>query len=147
MIINGKSMYKGGPSKGFEFYNLLFESDEFNAELGKVALAAGRLEAEMMLFLNRNGVKENISRSTLGQLIKIGKKNNLLDKNLSVALEQICKQRNYLTHNIYALFIELIDETILERSNLLDSDVITYIDRAWQLRNNLIDLANIMSKK
>ncbi len=140
-------MYKGEPSKGVEFYNLLFESDEFNAELGKVTLAAGRLEAEMMLFFNRNGVKENFSRSTLGQLIKIGKKNNLFDKNLTVALEQILKQRNYLTHNIYALFIELIDEQDLVRSNLLDTDTITYINIAWQLRNNLIDLANLISKK
>lgn len=140
-------MYKGEPSKGVDFYNLLFESEEFNAELGKVTLAAGKLEAEMMLFLNRYGVKENISRSTLGQLIKIGKKSNSFDKNLTVALEEICRQRNYLTHNIYALFVELIGETILERSNLLDSDVTTYIERAWLLRNELIDLANIISKK
>ena len=140
-------MYKGEPSQGVEFFNLLFESDDFNAELGKVTLAAGRLEAEMMLYLIRNEVKENISRFTLGQLIKIGKKNNLLDRNLTVALEQICMQRNYLTHNIYALFIELIDETVLERSNLLDTDVLTYIDRAWQLRINLNDLANIISKQ
>jgi hypothetical protein len=139
-------MYKGEPTKGVEFFNFLFESDDFSAELGRVALAAGRLEAEMMLYLIRNGVKENISRLTLGQLIKIGEKNKLLDKNLTNALEHICMQRNYLTHNIYALFVELIDETVLERSNLLDTDVLTYVDRAWQLRINLSDLANIISK-
>ena len=140
-------MYKGESSEGVEFYKLLFESEEFCAELGRVALAAGRLEAEIMRLLNRNGIKDYNSRSTLGQLIKICKKNSLLDKNLSIALEEICGQRNYLTHNIYALFIELIDETILERSNLLDSDVHTYIDRAWQLRDNLASLADIINEK
>lgn len=101
-------------------------------------MAAGRLEAEMILFF---------SRATLGQLIKIGENKNLFDNNLTVALEQICRQRNYLTHNIYALFVELIDETILERNNLLDTDVLTYMDRAWQLRENLVGLADIISKK
>lgn len=140
-------MYKGESSKGVEFFDLLFESDDFSAELGKVALAAGRLEAEIILYYIRNGVMENISRLTLGQLITIGKKKKLLDRNLAIALEQICMEKNYLTHNIYALFIELIDETVLERSNLLDTDVLTYVDRAWQLKTNLIDLANLMSKK
>src|SRR5688572_24340358 len=140
-------MYKGEPTHGVEFYNLLFESNDFSAELGKVALAAGRLEVEMMLFLNRNGVKENVSRLTLGQLINIAKKYQLIDRNLINALEITCKQRNYLTHNIYALFTEHIDETILERSNLLDSDVQTYEERAWQLKENLIALAEIIHKK
>ena len=140
-------MYRGEPTKGIEFFNLLFESEDFNAELGKVALAAGRLEAEIMLYFIRKGVKESISRLTLGQLIKIGKKKKLLDKNLTMALEQVCIQRNYLTHNIYALFNELIDETILERNNLLDSDVLTYTERALQLRINLIYLADLMSKQ
>jgi hypothetical protein len=140
-------MYKGEPSKGIEFFNLLFESDDFNTELGKVALAAGRLEAEIVLYFIRNGIKENVNRLTLGQLVKIGEKSNLLDRNLITALEEISRQRNYLTHNIYALFIELIDETVLERSNLLDTDVLTYIERAWQLRINLIDLADLISKQ
>lgn len=140
-------MYKGEPSEGIEFYKLLLESDDFNAELGRVALVAGRLEAELIRFLIRNGVKEKISLLTLGQLIKVGKRNNVLDKNLTMALEETCRQRNYLTHNIYALFIELIDETILERSNLVDTDVLTYIERAWQLKINMIDLADIISKK
>ena len=39
----------------------------------------------------------------------------------------ISKQRNFITHNIYALFIDQLDETILEKNNLLDSDVHLYI--------------------
>lgn len=141
-----KPMYKGEPTNGVEFYNLLFESDEFNIELGKVTLAAGKLEAEMILLYNRKGVIRKFNKKTLGGLISVGKKNNLLDKNLTISLELICKQRNYFTHNIYALFIELIDETILEKQSLIDTDVVTYSDYAWQLRDNLNGLADLISE-
>lgn len=140
-------IYQGKPAKGIEFYNLLFESDNFNVEMGKVTLAAGKLEAELILFLTRNNVTENITESTLGKLIKVGEKYKLFDENLFRALSLVCKQRNYLTHNIYALFIDLIDETILEKHNLIDTDVVTYCDRAYVLRENLDGLANIISKK
>jgi len=140
-------MYKGQSPKGLDFYNLLFESEEFNVELGKVTLAAGKLEAELIQFLKRNNIKENINQSTLGNLISIGKRYNFFDKNLAMSLELICKQRNYLTHNIYALFIDLIDETILEKNNLIDTDIITYCDKAWQLKENLISLADIIHNK
>jgi hypothetical protein len=64
---------------------------------------------------------------------------------LQSALEDLCWQRNYLTHNIYALFVGLIEETRLERSNLIDTDVETYIERAWQLRENLVGLAEVVA--
>ena len=140
-------MYKGEPTEGIEFYNLLVESDEFTSELGKVALASGKLEAELILFLMRNGIKGNYKRATLGTLVDRAKKNDLLDKNMIIALEQISKQRNYITHNIYALFTDLIDETILEKNNLLDSDVHLYLERAWQLKENLDGLADIIKQK
>ena len=53
-------------------------------------------------------------------------------------------QRNYLAHNVHALFSGLVEETILERTGLLDSDVSLYTDRAWQLRENLENLADII---
>ena len=140
-------MYKGEPTKGLDFYNLLFNSDDFTIELGKVTLAAGKLEAEMILFFNRKGVNEKTNGKTLGTLISIGKKNNLFDINLTTSLELICKQRNYFTHNIYSLFIELIDETILKRKKLIDTDIVTYSDYAYQLRDNLNDLARLISEK
>lgn len=140
-------MYKGEPVKGIEFYNLLFESEEFTSELGKVAMASGKFEAELILLLKRNKVSNNCKNAPLGKLINIGEKNNLFDKNLTIILKDISKQRNYLTHNIYALFIDLIDETVLEKSNLLDSDVITYLEKAWQLKENLNDIANIIQRE
>lgn len=140
-------MYKGKPSKGLEFYNLLNQSDEFTSELGKVALASGKLEVELINFLTRNEINENYKKATLGTLIGITNENNLLTSNEKIVFEMISKQRNYITHNIYALFTDLIDETFLEKENLLDSDVHLFIERAWQLRQNLNGLAVIIKNK
>ena len=140
-------MYKGEPTQGKEFYDLLYQTDEFTSELGKVTLASSKLEAEIILFLKRKGIKDKYEKSTLGKLIDILKKNNLVDDNLIIALKQTSIQRNYLTHNIYSLFIDLLDETILEKNNLLDSDVHTYIERAWQLKENLIALSEIIQEE
>jgi hypothetical protein len=63
------------------------------------------------------------------------------------ALETLRDQRNYLTHNIHALLSGLVEETILEGSGLLDSDIHTYTERAWQLKENLNDLADIIDRK
>lgn len=140
-------MYKGEPTKGLEFYKLLNESEEFTSELGKVALASGKLEAELIIILTKNGIKGNYKKATLGTLIDIADKNELIDNNMRSILKGLSKQRNYITHNIYALFIDLIDETILEKEKLLDTDVILYIERAWQLRVNLNDIANIFERE
>lgn len=137
-------MYQGKPSEGEDFFTLLFESDEFNCELGRVALAAGRLESELILFFRRNNIPGNFDTKTLGGLVKIGKDYNLLDNNLYLALNMTCRQRNYLVHNIHALLINSIDETILEGKNLLDSDVQTYKERARQLRENLCHFADVI---
>lgn len=140
-------MYKGEPTEGIKFYNLLIESKEFTSELGKVTLASGKLEAELTLFLIRKGIEGDYGRVTLGPLINKVKKNNLLDKNMVIALEQISIQRNYIMHNIYALFTGLKDETILEKNNLLDSDVLLYFERVWELKKNIDDLTDIINKK
>lgn len=142
-----RTIYKGEPAKGLDFYNLLFESSDFNIELGKVTLTSGKLEAELILFLKRNEMTVNSSRMTLGALIDKCKKQNLFNKNLITALKEVSKQRNYLMHNIYALHSDLLDETILVKINLLDTDVLLYTERAWQLQENLIQLAEIIKKQ
>ena len=140
-------MYKGEPTQGIKFYNLLEKSGEFTSELGKVTLASGKLEAELIIHLEQHDIKGNYNRATLGTLIEKVEKNGLLDKNMISALKMISKQRNYITHNIYALFIDLLDETILEKNNLLDSDVHLYIERVWQLNENINGLAEIIKQK
>lgn len=137
-------MYQGRPSGGVEFYQLLYGSQEFCAELGQVTLASGQLEAELIRLLARKSVPQKVEGLALGQLIKIAKQHNALDQNMIVCLDEVCKQRNYLTHNIYALFIELIEETRLARTDLLDSDVHTYVELVWQLKENLVGLAGII---
>lgn len=141
-----KSMFKGEPSSGVDFFNLLMENEEFNKELGKLTLAAGRLEAELVHLYKRKGISDNLSRFTLGKLIEFGKRKDLLERNFAFALENVCKQRNYITHNIYALFTELIDETMLPKTDLIDTDVLTYTDKAWETRNNLIGLADLIKE-
>ena len=42
-----RTLYTGEQAQGLDFYNLLFESTDFNIELGKVALTSGKLEAEI----------------------------------------------------------------------------------------------------
>ncbi len=140
-------MYKGKSRSGIDFFNLLMESSEFNQELGRITLAAGRLEAELIRLYKRKGINDDLSKYTLGKLIQYGEKKKLLNKNLVSALDSTCKQRNYITHNVYALFSDLIDETMLPKNNILDSDVWTYTEKAWETNRNLIDLAEIISKE
>jgi hypothetical protein len=99
------------------------------------------------MFLNKNKVKGNFKKATLGRLIKLANENELLTKNENSIFEMISKQRNYITHNIYALFTELIEETIMEKENLLDTDVHSYSERAWQLTENLNGLADVIKNK
>lgn len=133
--------YQGKPTKGIEFYNLLNQSQEFTSELGRVALASGQLEAGLILLLKRHNINEKYNKATLGRLIRFANKYNLITNNDKISFEMISRQRNYITHNIYALFIDLINETVLEKENLLDTDVILYIERVSQLKENLIGLA------
>lgn len=140
-------MYIGKPTRGLEFYNLLYQSVDFTSELGKIALESSKLEAEIINLLIRNKISGNYNRATLGTLINLAIKNKLIAKNEEIALDMVKKQRNYITHNIYALFNDKIDETIFEKKNLLDSDVYLYIERANQLKKDLIELVELIKNK
>ena len=140
-------MYKGKPTKGLEFYRLLETSEIFTSELGKVILASGKLEAELINLLERHNVSSGFKNATLGRLINISEQNNILNDNDLISLKMLKEQRNYIMHNIYGLFVDLKDETILEKHNLFDTDVELYIEKAWQLKENLNSLSAIISKK
>jgi hypothetical protein len=139
-------MIEGKPVSGDEFFGLLCRSDEFCASLGRVMLAACQLESQLKQFLATQIPSVNTSRATLGRLISYCKDHSCLMPMLP-ALEVVKDQRNYLTHNIHALLFGLIEETVLEGSGLIDSDVITYTERAWQLRENLDGLSAIIESK
>lgn len=138
-------MRKGEPLEGVEFFKQLSADNEFCIELGKAVLAAGRLEAELIKYMERKGIEENTNRANLGKLIHYAKKHDLLAK-VVPALETLNVQRNYLAHNIYALFSGLVEETILPRTGLIDSDIDVFTDRAWQLKDNINGLADIVAK-
>lgn len=138
-------MYKGKPSGGVEFYKLLYADDDFCKELGRVILAAGRLESILVRYIQKYAPEENTIKATFGTLITFAKKHQLLTKMIP-ALETLKTQRNYLTHNIHSLLSGLIEETILESNGLLDSDVLLYTDRAWELKENINGLAEIIER-
>ncbi len=137
---------KGEPVAGLRFFELLCADDRFCAALGRSVLAAGRLESALKRYLASAAPTGDTTKATLGQLIQYCKNNRLITK-MVPALEVLRDQRNYLTHNIHALLSDLIEETILERADLLDSDVLTYTERAWDLTNNLNGLAELVERK
>jgi hypothetical protein len=138
--------WKGEPVDGPAFYALLCGDDEFCAELGRAVLAAGRLETALKQHIIDNALHPDLTRATLGRLITIARDRKLLSKMLP-ALEMLRDQRNYLTHSVHALLSGFIEETILEGSNLIDSDVHTYTERAWQLAENLNGLAEVLQRE
>jgi hypothetical protein len=140
------SKWRGEPVNGYAFYALLCADDRFCAELGRAVLAAGRLETALKQYVIDNADENDLSRATLGQLINTARKHKLLLKMLPV-LEMVKDQRNYLTHSVHALHSGFVEETILEGSNLLDSDVHTYMERASELAGNLNGLAEILERQ
>lgn len=109
-------------------------------------MAAGRLESALKRYISNHALGKNTTKATLGKLIDFARQQHLLLKMLPV-LETLRDQRNYLTHNIHALFSGLVKETILESTGLLDSDVDLFTERTWQLKENLNALVDILSKE
>ena len=120
------------------------EDQEFCEQLGRAVLAAGKLEAELRLYLAANSITHDTKRASLGQLIELVKQQRLL-RQMQPVLELLRDQRNYLTHNVYPLFAGLIEETILPRSDLVDSDVDVFTERASQLAYDLYGIARIVA--
>lgn len=144
--VNSIVMRKGAPAAGLEFFQLLHEDDEFSMELGRAVLVAGRLESELTQYLNESVADRKIGDASLGRLVNFARKHQLLTKMLPV-LEILTDQRNYLSHNIHALFAGVVEETVLDSSNLLDSDVDIFTERARQLKENLNGLADIIREQ
>lgn len=136
---------KGEPLSDGAFFEQLFADDEFCKQLGKAVLSAGRLESELIKYIQNNQSGTKTNKANLGRLIGIAKKHELL-ANMVPALKVINDQRNYLAHNIHALFTGLIEETILPRSELLDSDIDIFTERACQLTENINGIADILAK-
>ena len=136
---------KGEPLGGIAFFEELSADDEFCKQLGKAILSAGKLESEIIKYIKNNNANAKTNKANLGRLISIAEKHELLT-NMVPVLKDINAQRNYLAHNIHALFTGLIEETILPSTELIDSDIDVFTDRAQQLTENVNDLADIVVK-
>ena len=132
---------------GEVFFNKLYEDENFCQQLGKVILSASKLEAIIIRFLNNKNIDDINKKATLGQLIEKIKIKKLLDKNILVILKELSSQRNYLTHNIYLLLLNMIDETVLERNELCYEDVHLYAERAYILADNLNAISEIVKNE
>jgi hypothetical protein len=138
--------WKGEPVDGPAFYALLCGDKEFCAELGRAVLAAGRLETALKNHILDDAEHPGLDRATLGKLIAVARERGLLSRMIP-ALETLKDQRNYLMHSVHALLSGFVEQTILEGSNLVDSDVHTYTERAGQLAENLNGLAEIVERE
>lgn len=120
-----------------EFFKSLTESDEFCMELGHVILESSRLESLLSQYLN--GQVRN-KKLTLGGLIKLAKEKKLLPKMIP-ALEMVTYQRNALTHDLHKFSSGDLKESVLKST---ESEIGSYIERAFLLRENLRHLADIV---
>lgn len=111
-----------------DFYDELLKSGSFCERLGRLLLMSGKLESALKaMVLNSNiKVKYNIYRPTLGQLVSTIKTHKLLTDELNESLLFILDRRNYLTHNLYPLFNEEIEVSLLPRENLSPEDAEYY---------------------
>jgi len=125
-----------------EFFSILFHNQNFCAALGRVVLAAGRLESLLREYLELNGVMVKEWEATLGKLTLLLKDNNLITRNGEMHFNDMKSQRNYLTHKLFDLFAERIEETVLPRTDLLNSDTEYFTERADILANDLDHFAN-----
>ncbi|MEM7283288.1 MAG: hypothetical protein AAF438_16855, partial [Pseudomonadota bacterium] len=67
-------------------------------------------------------------------------------KNLVMALRGVQAERNYLAHNLHALFAGLVGESMTPRVELLESNVDLFVHRVEQLKLDLRHLASAIEE-
>ena len=130
-----------------KFYTSLYDSDEFISELGKMTLEMGRLEAELKTFLQKVGIRTNLGRDTLGLLI--AKLNNceLINSQDICRFNDLRKQRNFLTHNLYAILSNQVEERSTSVVDRLQDDVESYVEHVLTLRRSIRELMDMLYQK
>jgi hypothetical protein len=79
-------------------------------------------------------------------MVALLKKNRLLTRNGESHFDDLVHKRNYLAHSLYDLFTAEIDESILERENLVKEDVDIFIYRAEGLTKDFLLFVDIVLK-
>ena len=126
------------------FYELLYKDEAFCGAIGKVMLSAGRLETNLRAYLRDKGIMGVADRSTLGSLVRVLNDNNLLSRNGQIHFKDLVTKRNYLAHSLYDLFSNVIEQTILPNSDLTESDVESFTERAEDLSQDFTHFSNLV---
>jgi hypothetical protein len=129
-----------------EFFKLLYGDSEFCEALGQMTLASGRFESDLRKYLRFRGIKIS-DQAGLGTITGELKKQKMISENGVHVLRTIKLQRNYLTHSLFDLFSERVEETILPRSELVPADKYTFIEKVEELNDDLVGLSEIVEKK
>jgi hypothetical protein len=127
-----------------ETYETLSGDVECCSALGRMTLAAARLEPDLRVFLTLNQVEVGATE-TLGGLLQKLTANGLLSENGRDILRTLKRQRNYLTHRLYDLFAARIDEDLMSRDELTDCSLLA--ERALILEENLNGLSEIAERR
>jgi predicted transcriptional regulator len=125
-----------------DFYLLLYENTRYCEALGRVMLAASKLESQLRKYLELQGTDIEQRRATLGKLINELKANNFLTQNMEWILLDLKNQRNHLAHNIY----DLLSEEYIQQEKLIPEDVISFAETAEQIAENCYQIALIIQK-
>lgn len=114
-----------------EFYDELLKNGCFCESLGRLILISGKLESALKQVVLKESVqvKYTLDKATLGQLINTFKKYNLMAGELNEVLSFIVERRNYLTHNLYPIFNDEIDVSLLPKEKLEPEDAKYYFPR------------------
>jgi len=128
-----------------EFYRVLYEDHKFCEELGKVMLAASMLESNLKTYLKGRNVQKVNKKAALGRLVLLMKQHNILSKNGRMHFEELILKRNYLAHNLYDLFCNDLEETILPSENLVEMDIDIFREKANVLVQDLIYFSEIVT--
>lgn len=113
-----------------EFFERLYDDQSFCEAVGRMVLAASQLESSLRVFLGLFGQDGRETKATLGRLTQLLDDAGLLTQDGKRVFDDMTLKRNYLTHNLHALFADRIEETILPRTDLWESDVDYFTERA-----------------
>lgn len=129
-----------------EFYEILSKDDAFCKALGRVMLAASKLEFELKQYLRLQGSEISEKRATLGNLIGVLERNGHLTRNGEIHLKSINAQRNYLIHNLYGSFVGEIENQMLPVEDLVHEDVEVYTEKTELTVDNFGVYSKIVCK-
>jgi len=129
-----------------EFFRLLYAETSFCAGVGRVMLAAAILETNLRRYLRARSIKKVRGNATLGNLVSLLKANKLLSRNGEMHFDDLATKRNYLAHSLYDLFTNVIEETILPRTQLAAGDVVMFVDRAEQLAKDFYHFSRLVAE-